>query len=115
MSELFVFKILTEAQWRDWKAGGTFAGSSDDLRDGFIHLSTRDQVAGTLARHFAQVERLVLAMVDVSALPEPPRWEPSRGGALFPHAYAPLPIAAVMTSTVLRLGGDGRHALPAGF
>ena len=85
-----VYKILTAEQWAAMQAAGRFEGSADDRRDGFIHLSAKEQVEGTLARHFAGATGLVVLAVDDAALGDALRWEPSRGGALFPHLYAPL-------------------------
>lgn len=84
-----IFKILRAAEWAAFEAEGLFAGSADDLRDGFIHLSTEDQLAGTLRKHFAGEAGLVVLRVGVEADPQL-RWEESRGGALFPHLYRPL-------------------------
>lgn len=115
MSDLFAFKILTREQWDQFRADGVFTGAPVDLADGYIHLSARDQVAGTTAKHFAGQDNLVLAMVDLVALGDTVKWEPSRGGALFPHVYGSLPLGAVTTSAKIRLGPDGRHIFPAGF
>lgn len=89
-----VYKLLTAADWRQLCAAGAWTGSPDDLRDGYVHLSAADQVAGTLAKYFADMHDLVLLAVDPGALGAALRYEPSRGGALFPHLYAPLPAAA---------------------
>jgi uncharacterized protein (DUF952 family) len=89
------FKILTAAEWARFQADGRFEGSPVDRADGFIHLSAADQVEGTLERHFAGRDGLVLAEVDLGALGETVRWEESRGGALFPHVYGILPLSAV--------------------
>ena len=115
MKELFAFKVLTRTQWDQFRADGIFAGAPVDVADGYIHLSARDQVTGTLAKHFAGQDDLVLAMVDLSALGGIVKWEVSRGGALFPHIYGDLPMAAVTTKAKIRLGEDGAHILPAGF
>lgn len=115
MSELFAFKILTREQWERFRADGVFSGAPVDLADGYIHLSARDQVTETVAKHFAGQDDLILAMVDLVALGETVKWEPSRGGALFPHIYGPLPQAAVTTTAKIRLAPDGKHVFPAGF
>lgn len=115
MNDLFGYKLLDETLWRDWKESGTLTGSADDLRDGYIHLSTAAQTAGTAGKWFATVDPLVLAMVDLAAIRDILRWEPSRGGALFPHAYGPIPFGAVAGHSLLRLGPDGRHIFPQGF
>jgi uncharacterized protein (DUF952 family) len=83
------YKVLTEAELAELRQGG-FAGSSADRADGFIHLSTAEQLAGTVDRHFAGRDGLWIAAVDLAALGDAVRWEESRGGALFPHLYAPL-------------------------
>lgn len=89
------FKILTADQWVQWQADGLFAGAPVDLADGYVHLSAADQVQGTLDKHFSGQTGLVLAEVDLAMLGDALKWEVSRGGALFPHVYAALPIAAV--------------------
>jgi len=115
MTDLFAFKILTREQWDRFRADGEFTGAPVDVADGYIHLSARDQVVGTLERHFAGQDDLVLAMIDLSALGNSVKWEESRGGALFPHVYGTLPMTAVTTKAKLRLDETGRHVLPAGF
>ena len=90
------FKILTAGRWAQFAADGVFHGAPVDLADGYIHLSTSDQVQGTLDKHFAGQTGLVIAAVDLAALGDAIRWEVSRGGALFPHCYAPLPMSAVL-------------------
>jgi uncharacterized protein (DUF952 family) len=91
---MLLFKIFRSAEWASFEAEGVFAGSADDLRDGFVHLSTAGQLEGTLARHFAGFGGLVVAEIAVEEDPAL-RWEPSRGGALFPHLYRPLLMADV--------------------
>ena len=90
-----VYKVLTAAQWSAMRAAERFDGSPDDARDGFIHLSARDQVRGTRDRHFAGQDGLTILAIDAAALGDALRWEESRGGALFPHLYAALPLSAV--------------------
>lgn len=89
-----------------------FRGAAVDRQDGYIHFSSADQVAETAARHFAGIEDLVLIAVEAQALGSALKWEPSRGGALFPHLYGPLPHDAVRWVKPLRLGPDGRHVFP---
>ena len=108
-----VYKICPRALWREAEALGRFTGAPVDHADGFIHFSTADQVAETAARHFAGQEDLLLVAVEADALGPALRFEPSRGGALFPHLYADLPLSAVRSVAVLRLGPDGRHVFPA--
>lgn len=88
------FKILSRADWRATLAEGAYEGSPVDQADGYIHLSAADQLAVTAAKHYAGQSDLVLVEVDLDALGETLIWEPSRGGALFPHIYGRLPVAA---------------------
>lgn len=90
------FKILTADQWREFQAYGVFAGAPIDLADGYIHLSTVDQCEETLAKHFAEQSGLIIAEIDLFACGDAIKWEVSRGGALFPHLYAPLAMSAVI-------------------
>lgn len=94
--DIAIYKICPVDVWESIRAQSVWDGSADDLRDGFIHLSTRDQLAGTIAKHFSGRRDLVLLAIDPDSLGPKLRWEPSRGGALFPHLYAPLPLAAVI-------------------
>jgi uncharacterized protein (DUF952 family) len=105
-----IFKIVSAEEWRQAEAAGVFAGAAVDLSDGYIHFSTATQAPETAAKWFAGRADLVLAAVDADALGAVLRWEPSRGGALFPHLYAPLPLSAVRWIRPLPLGADGRHA-----
>lgn len=91
-----IFRLCSVADWAAFRAAGRFTGSDADRRDGFIHFSAADQVAATAARHYAGPEPLVLVAVDAAALGDALKWEPSRGGALFPHLYAALPLADVV-------------------
>lgn len=78
------FKVVDAAEWAEAEAAGSYAGSAADLVDGYIHLSAEDQLAGTVAKHYAGRENLLLLTVDLTVLGETLVWEPSRGGALFP-------------------------------
>jgi len=107
-----VYKICPRGLWREAEAAGRFAGAPVDLADGFIHFSTAGQVAETAARHFSGQSDLVLIAVEAGALGEALRFEPSRGGDLFPHLYGDLPLSAVRSVVELPLGPDGRHGFP---
>ena len=107
-----VYKILTAADWQAATASGLYAGSADDIRDGFIHLSTREQLAETAARHFRGRSDLVLVALDAVRLGPQLRWEPSRGGALFPHLYDLLDVAAGRQVWPMPLGADDVPILP---
>lgn len=104
------YKILTSAEMQALEDQGSFAGSADDLRDGYIHLSTADQLEGTLAKHFVGQDDLHLAAVDLEALADTVRWEPERGGE-FPHIYGALPLDAVIAYGSLERS-DGEVKLP---
>jgi uncharacterized protein (DUF952 family) len=112
MSAKTIYKILSEAEWAAATKAGSFAGSPVDLADGFIHFSTRAQVRETAAKHFAGQTGLLLVAIDVDRLTDPLKWEPSRGGDLFPHLYGPLPIDSAIWIKPLPLGADGRHVWP---
>ncbi len=112
---MLIYKIADTATWNDALAAGAFEGSPDDIRDGFVHLSTAAQTPATLAKHFAARIDLVIAAVDPAALGAALQWEASRGGDLFPHVYGSLPIAAVRWWRPLSLGADGVHLLPPEF
>jgi uncharacterized protein (DUF952 family) len=107
-----IYKICEAALWRDAERAGVFRGAPVDLQDGYVHFSTAEQVAETAARYFAGARDLVLIAVDAAKLGDGLRWEPARGGALFPHLYGALPLAAVLWTKPLPLGDDGRHAFP---
>jgi uncharacterized protein (DUF952 family) len=104
-----VFKIVAEPEWRAAERAGVFLGAEIDLRDGYIHFSAADQVEETAAKWFAGRDDLRLVAVEAAALGEALRWEPSRGGAAFPHLYGVLPLSAVAWTRPLPLGDDGRH------
>ena len=106
---MVVYKIVVTAEWAKAQAAGVFAGAAIDRADGFIHFSTAEQAAETAAKWFAGRRDLTLAAIDADALGADMRWEPSRGGALFPHLYAALPMSAVLWSRPLPLGPDGAH------
>ncbi|MBC2777781.1 DUF952 domain-containing protein [Parasphingopyxis marina] len=89
------FKILTGPEWAAFERDGVFRGAPIDLKDGFIHLSTAEQLEETLALHFADQTGLVIAEIDPAPFGDALRWEASRGGQLFPHLYADLPLSAV--------------------
>lgn len=100
----------------DWEAAqgpaGPYRGSADDLRDGFIHFSSAEQLEASVAKHRAGQDGLLLLAVDPEHLGDALKWEPSRGGALFPHLYGPLAADAVVWARDLPLGADGRHVFP---
>jgi len=103
-----IYKIATQEQWDIAQKSGSFAGAPVDLADGFIHFSTADQARETAAKHFAGQSGLVLAALDADALGADLKWEPSRGGQLFPHLYRPFALAEVIWAKPLPLAA-GTH------
>jgi uncharacterized protein (DUF952 family) len=108
---MLIFKICEYFHWSDACEGGNFNGSADDRRDGFIHLSTAEQLRGTLEKHFAGADNLVVIAYDDTIFGDELRWEPSRGGELFPHVYGSLDPRQARWVKPLPLGPDG-HILP---
>jgi uncharacterized protein (DUF952 family) len=106
-----IYKICDRALWREAERAGVFHGAPVDHADGFIHFSTADQVRETAAKHFAGQPDLLLIAVDAAALGPAVKWEPSRGGALFPHLHGPLALDAVRWVKELALGPHG-HVFP---
>jgi uncharacterized protein (DUF952 family) len=112
MPDSVAYKVLTEEQLGALEHDGQFAGAPVDLADGYIHLSTAAQLAGTIEKHFAGQDRLQLVAVDLEALEDVVKWEPSRGGDLFPHVYAPLTLDVVIAYSSLEYEPDGSVRLP---
>ncbi|KPF94448.1 hypothetical protein IP86_22045 [Rhodopseudomonas sp. AAP120] len=107
-----IYKICDAPAWREAEQAGVYRGSVDDSRDGFIHFSTAEQLAGTLAKHYAGKTDLKLIAVEADALGPALRWEPSRGGALFPHLYGELALSAVTSVQEITSRADGGHDIP---
>ena len=107
-----IYKICPEALWREAEAQGVFRGAAIDLSDGFIHFSTAEQARETAAKHFAGQDGLLLAAIDETKLGAALKYEVSRGGALFPHLYGDLDLAAVEWVRPLPLDADGNHVFP---
>jgi uncharacterized protein (DUF952 family) len=107
-----IYKICDRELWQEAVRDGMFRGAPVDTADGFIHFSTASQAAETALRHFAGQTDLVLVAIDAGRLGSALKWEPSRGGALFPHLYGPLPLDSVAWAKPLPLGSDGRHVFP---
>jgi len=110
-----IYHMCTKAEWQAAENTGVYSGSSQDVADGFIHFSSQDQVVVSAAKHRAGQTGLVLLRVDPERLGDALKWESSRGGALFPHLYGTLPVAAVIGVDDLPLGDDSRHIFPDGF
>lgn len=110
---MLIFKIFRRPEWDAYRAAGETAGAPVDLADGFIHFSTSEQVVETAAKHFAEESDLVLVAFNPDTLGDALKWEPSRGGALFPHLYRSLRIDEVVWDKSLPLGATG-HIFPEG-
>jgi uncharacterized protein (DUF952 family) len=111
MSDKIAYKVLTADEWASLNAG-TFRGAPIDIADGFIHLSTASQLTETVDRHFSDQKGHVIAAIDLAALGDAVRWEPSRHGQLFPHVYAPLVPEVVIAWCSLERRADGIVRLP---
>ena len=106
MSQI-IYKIVPEALWREAERNGSFTGAPIDVADGFIHFSTAGQARETAAKHFAGRTGLLLVAIDGAKLGDALKYEVSRGGALFPHLYAPLPVDLAVSITPMPLDQDG--------
>ncbi len=104
-----IYKIISQSAWRAAEVAGVFAGAPVDLADGFIHFSTAEQARETAMKHFVGQSDLLLVAIDAETLGAALKWEPSRGGALFPHLYATLDPRAAVSVRPLPLGPDGAH------
>jgi uncharacterized protein (DUF952 family) len=107
-----IYKICERPEWQEAQRDGRYRGSAVDRRDGFIHFSTVTQAVETAEKHFAGVKDLILIAVDAEALGAALKWEPSRGGALFPHLYGAMPLAAVRWAKPLPDETGGKRAFP---
>src|SRR5258708_28069793 len=110
-----IYHVCRRDEWQTAQAKRHYEGSSQDQADGFIHFSAADQVVASAAKHRAGQSGLLILEVDAEKLGPELRWEASRGGAIFPHLYKPLPLAAVVPVAELPLAADGRHRLPWGL
>lgn len=103
---MLIYKILRESEYLAFDLAGQTSGAPVDLADGYIHLSTAAQVPGTLAKHFAGESGLMLLALDADQL-DPLKWEPSRGGALFPHLYRDMMRADILWQRPIPLSSTG--------
>jgi uncharacterized protein (DUF952 family) len=107
-----IYKICSEILWHEAEKVNSFTGVPIDRQDGYLHFSTAKQVKETADKHFAGQKDLLLIAIDADKLGPALRYEPSRGGGLFPHLYAPLALSAVLWVKPLPIGPDGRHVFP---
>jgi len=110
-----IYHVCKRAEWEAARVSGSYAGSSQDAADGFMHFSGAEQVVASAAKHRTGQRDLVIIEVDSDSLGPALRWEPSRGGQLFPHLFGKLPVSAVRRVAPLPLGHDGRHVFPWGL
>lgn len=108
---MLIYKIFRGPEWAELQANGETGGAPVDLADGFVHFSTADQAGETAARHFAGEPGLMILACNADAMGEDLKWEPSRGGALFPHLYRPLRLSDVIWAKSLPLEGT-THVFP---
>lgn len=109
---LIAYKVLTAKQMAALERDGRFAGAPIDLADGYVHLSTEAQLTETVDKHFAGQEDLHVVAVDLAAHGEAVKWEPSRGGQLFPHLYAPMLLETAIAYSPLTRDAEGKVRLP---
>lgn len=114
MTTRMIYKICPKEAWDTARETGSFTGMPVDLEDGYIHFSSADQVAETAAKHFGGQDGLVLVAVDEERLGDALKWEPSRGGDLFPHLYGDFPVSLAAWIEPLPRGADGVHIFPDG-
>ena len=112
---MLIYKILRTDEWAALQAQGQTDGAPIDVSDGFIHFSTAEQVRETAAKHFRGQEDLLLVAFDAEAMGDSLRWEPSRGGDLFPHLYRSLKTEEALWSAPLPLDANGEHVFPENF
>ena len=113
--EMHIYKVCSQSHWDSAKGAGVFKGVAIDLSDGYIHFSSAEQLAETLDKHFSGQTDLVLLTVNADAISENLKWEPSRGGALFPHLYTDLPLEAIVAEQNLTTDVQGKFILPEGL
>lgn len=109
---MLIYHLARADEWQAQGSAGRYVGGAQDQRDGFIHFSNKDQIAVSAAKHRAGEKGLLLLAVDADKLGDALKWEPSRGGALFPHLYGAVPPDAVVWTLPLPLDASGLHVFP---
>ena len=112
MAQHMIYHLARAGQWRAAKEAGVYHGTDEDTADGFLHFSTARQVVESARKHRTGETHIILLAVVADDLGAALKWEPARGGDLFPHLYGPLVVGAVRTATALPLGPDGLHRFP---
>ncbi len=115
MANEFIFHICRDDEWQTFKKNKIYNGSTQDIRDGFIHFSTKEQISKSAKKHRAGQDNLVLLTVDTKKLGVGLKWESSRGGDIFPHYYGVLELKAVIQADSLKLDQDKNHLFPVNF
>ena len=110
-----IYKVIDKDVWAAAKAVGEFTGAAIDIQDGYIHLSTTDQVVETVQKHFAGQDNLLLLSVATAGMGDELKWETSRNDQLFPHLYRRLRVADVTAEETLLMNEDGSHQFPPRF
>lgn len=108
----FIYKIVTAALWEQAGPDDMVEGMPIDLKDGYMHFSTAEQLRETMRLHFKGQKDLILLAVRVEDVADNLKWEASRGGDLFPHLYAPLPVKTVWWSAPASVSDSGDADLP---
>lgn len=111
MPRPYAYKALTSKEWAAFIRNNLFSGSAVDLKDGFIHMSDADQLQATLDKHYQGAGTIIIAQIDLTGFDDTLKYEASRGGALFPHLYSPLPIEAVSQHWALSPSAQGLYAV----
>ncbi len=112
MTNKIIYKICNEKEWTKALEKGIYEGSEHDIRDGFIHLSTKSQLEGTLSKHFSNQENLLLIAIEEEKISSNLKYEPARNGELFPHIYGKLETHSVLWVKEIKKQSDGCHLLP---
>lgn len=107
-----IYHMARAAEWAGAAKAGVYHGAAEDRADGFIHFSTADQVRESAAKHRTGETDLMLVACDPERLGDALKWEPARGGGLFPHLYGPIPMGAVVWWRPLPLDENGLHRFP---
>ena len=107
-----IYHLARGQEWTRAAERGVYAGTEEDRADGYLHFSTAAQIEESAMRHRAGEADLMLVACEAAPLGDALKWEPARGGDLFPHLYGDLPMAAVVWAKPLALGADGRHRFP---
>ena len=110
-----IYKVCNNNEWKKALEVGCYKGSEIDIKDGYIHFSTKEQLKETVDKHFKKQENLIIITFNTTDLVENIKWEPARNGDLFPHYYGFIDINFAHNIYSLELGTDGIHKFPKNF